>query len=165
LAEVVDARERRTRQFEHYLGLMEFRARRLVKADCFVIFSRRVPPRLHGAVSAQERFVQFAFHTDDFYLDLPDSTLTHVEANRAVAERPGFQFFLGKAPGSRLTTSGRSTRSRGRTSTPRSGRRRRTRPTCSSICGRSRWTPGSRCRLGRSRAAGSGSASLRWGKW
>jgi hypothetical protein len=46
-------------------------------------------------VSAQERFVQFAFHADDFYLDLPDSTLTHTEANRAVAERPGFGFFLG----------------------------------------------------------------------
>lgn len=95
MAEAVDARERRTRQFEHYLGLMEFRARRLVKEDCFVIFSRRVPGRLHGAVSAQERFAQFAFHGDDFYLDLPDSTLTHAEANRAVAERPGFRFFLG----------------------------------------------------------------------
>jgi hypothetical protein len=95
MAEAVDSRERRTRQFEHYLGLMEFRARRLVKADCFVIFSRRVPARLHGAASAQERFVQFAFHADDFYMDLPDSTLTHAEANRAVAERPGFQFFLG----------------------------------------------------------------------
>jgi hypothetical protein len=94
MAEVVDTRERRTRQFEHYLGLMEFRARRLVKADCFVIFSRRVPARLHGAVSAQERFVQFAFHADDFYMDLRDSTLTYAEANRAVAERPGFRFFL-----------------------------------------------------------------------
>ena len=95
MAEAVDPRERRTRQFEHYLGLMEFRARRLVNADCFVIFSRRVPARLHGAVSAQERFAQFAFHADDFFLDLPDSTLTHAEANRAVAERPGFRFFLG----------------------------------------------------------------------
>jgi hypothetical protein len=92
----VDTAERRTRQFEHYLGLMEFRARRLVKADCFVIFSRRVPARLHGAVSAQERFVQFAFHADDFYMDLPDSTLTHAEANRAVVERPGFRFYLGE---------------------------------------------------------------------
>jgi len=94
VAESMDARERRTRQFEHYLGLMEFRARRLVKDRCFVIFSRDVPARLHGAVSAQERFVQFAFQADHFYLDLPDSTLTHAEANRAVAERPGFQFVL-----------------------------------------------------------------------
>ena len=97
MAEAFDARERRTRQFEHYLGLMEFRARRLVKADCFVIFSRRVPARMHGAVSAQERFVQFAFHADDFYMDLPDSTLTHAEANRAVAERPGFRYYLADA--------------------------------------------------------------------
>ena len=95
MADPVDARERRTRQFDHYLGLMEFRARRLVRADWFVIYSRRVPARLPGAVSAQERFGQFAFHADDFYLDLPDSTLTHAEANRAVAERPGFGFFLG----------------------------------------------------------------------
>jgi hypothetical protein len=95
VAEVIDGLERRTRQFEHYLGLMEFRARRLVKADCFVIFSRRVPSRLHGAISAQERFVQFAFQAADFYLDLPDSTLTHLEANRVVTERPGFRFFLG----------------------------------------------------------------------
>jgi len=31
VAETMDARERRTRQFEHYLGLMEFRARLLIE--------------------------------------------------------------------------------------------------------------------------------------
>lgn len=94
MAEAVDARERRTRQFEHYLGLMEFRVLRLVKADCFVVFSRGVPAQLHGAVSARERFVQFAFNAAGFYLDLPDTTLTHAEANRVVADRPGFRFLL-----------------------------------------------------------------------
>lgn len=48
MAQAVDSRERRTRQFEHYFDLMEFRARKLAKEDCFVIFSRRVPARLRG---------------------------------------------------------------------------------------------------------------------
>jgi hypothetical protein len=87
-------RERRIRQFEHYLGLMEHRTLRVMAADCFLIFSRRVPARLRPRIGAGERFVQFAFHAEDFYLDLPDSTLTHEEANRVVAERAGFQFLL-----------------------------------------------------------------------
>src|SRR5262249_49865565 len=57
----------------------------------------RIPAGLRPRISAGERFVQFAFHADDFYLDLPDSTLTHEEANRVVSERAGFQFVLGDA--------------------------------------------------------------------
>jgi hypothetical protein len=89
------ARERRTRQIEHYLGLMEHRTLRLVKADCFLVFSvpaaRAVRPRLGGY---KTRIVQFAFQQSGFYLDLPDTTVTAQEARRAVAERPGFEFAL-----------------------------------------------------------------------
>lgn len=95
MAEDVVARERRTRQFEHYLGLMEHRALRLVKSDCFVVFSVPVPreirPRIGGSKS---RIVQFAFMESGFYLDLPDTALTPEEAKQAIAERPGFEFAL-----------------------------------------------------------------------
>jgi hypothetical protein len=97
VTEVAAERERRIRQFEHYLGLMEHRTLRVVKADCFLIFTGRVPARLLPRVSAGERFVQFAFDAEDFFLDLPDSTLTPEEANRVVSERAGFQFVLGDA--------------------------------------------------------------------
>jgi hypothetical protein len=106
VADDVAARERRTRQFEHYLGLMEHRALRLVKADCFLLFSAPAPralrPRLAGA---KTRIVQFAFRQGGFYLDLPDTTVTPEEAKRAVAERPGFGYALDnpqKRPGERL---------------------------------------------------------------
>jgi len=88
-------RERRTRQFEHYLGLMEHRAVTLQKSDCFVIFSvpiaRQIRRRVGGATS---RCVQYAFLEGGFYLDLPDSTLLPEEAKRIVAERTGFGFAL-----------------------------------------------------------------------
>lgn len=88
-------RERRTRQFEHYLELMEHRTVRLVKSDCFLVFSIPAPyalrPRIGGS---KTRIVQFAFMQSGFYLDLPDTTLTPEEAKRAVAERPGFGFAL-----------------------------------------------------------------------
>lgn len=38
MAEIVSERERRTWQFEHYLALMEPRALRVMKEDCFLIF-------------------------------------------------------------------------------------------------------------------------------
>jgi hypothetical protein len=95
VGEVIDVRERRIRQFQHYLDLMEHRTLRLEKADCFVIFFRRLPAEFRRRVSAGERFVQFAFFADEFHLDLPDTTLTPEEANRAVAERPGLRFVLG----------------------------------------------------------------------
>lgn len=88
-------RERRTRQFEHYLGLMEHRTLGVMKSDCFVVFSvpapREIQPRIGGS---KTRIVQFAFMESGFYLDLPDTTLTPEEAKRAVAERPGFGFAL-----------------------------------------------------------------------
>jgi len=90
-------RERRTRQFEHYIGLMEDRTCRLMKSDCFLIFTvpapRSIRRRLGGATHL---VVQFAFMGDGFYLDLPDTTLTPEQARRAVAERPSFDFALNK---------------------------------------------------------------------
>lgn len=87
--------ERRTRQFEHYIGLMEHRTLRLVKSDCFLVFSvpapRGIRPRIGGS---RVRIVQFAFMETGFYLDLPDTTLLPEEAKRAVRERPGFAFAL-----------------------------------------------------------------------
>jgi hypothetical protein len=94
MAEIVSERERRTRQFEHYLALMEHRALRVMKEDCFLIFFRRVPAALRQRVSAGMRFVQFAFHADIFFLDLPHTTLTPEEADQLIAERPGFHFVL-----------------------------------------------------------------------
>jgi hypothetical protein len=95
VADDVARRERRTRQFEHYLGLMEHRTVRLVKSDCFVVLSvpapRRVRPRIGGS---KTRIVQFAFMESGFYLDLPDTTLTPEEAKRVLDERPGFGFAL-----------------------------------------------------------------------
>ena len=91
-------RERRTRQFEHYIGLLEHRTLRLVKSDCFLVFSvpalRDVRARIGGS---KRRIVQFAFLETGFYLDLPDTTLTTEESKRAVAERPGFGFALNNA--------------------------------------------------------------------
>jgi hypothetical protein len=88
-------RERRTRQFEHYFGLMEHRTLQVVKSDCFVVFSvpapREIRPRIGGS---KTRIVQFAFMKSGFYLDLPDTTLTPEEAKRAVVDRPGFGFAL-----------------------------------------------------------------------
>jgi hypothetical protein len=95
VAHDVEERERRTRQFEHYLGLMEHRTLRLVESDCFLVFSvpapRAVRPRIGGS---KTRIVQFAFMESGFYLALPDTTLTPEEAKRAVAERPGFGYAL-----------------------------------------------------------------------
>ena len=88
-------RERRTRQFEHYLGLMEHRTLRLVKSDCFLVFSvpapRDIRPRIGGS---KTRIVQFAFMESGFYLDLPDTALTPEEAKQVVAERSGFRYAL-----------------------------------------------------------------------
>ena len=88
-------RERRIRQFEHYLSMMQHRTLRLVKSDCFLIFSvpapRSIRPRIGGS---KVRIVQFAFMEDGFYLDLPDTTLTLDEAKRIVAERSGFEYAL-----------------------------------------------------------------------
>jgi hypothetical protein len=92
-----EAWERRIRQFEHYIGLMEHRTLRLVKSDCFLIFSHRAPTRIRPRLGSEDRFVQFAFESEGFLLDLPDTTLTHEEAKRLVTERPGFQFILGDA--------------------------------------------------------------------
>lgn len=94
-AQDVELRERRTRQFEHHLGLMEHRTLHVVKSDCFIVFAvpapREIQPRIGGS---ETRIVQFAFMENGFYLDLPDTTLTLEEAKRTVAERPGFGFAL-----------------------------------------------------------------------
>jgi hypothetical protein len=91
----VTARERRTRQFEHYLGLMEHRTLRLVKADCFLVFSVPAARAIRTHISYQDtRICQFAFQQTGFNLDMPDTVLTACEARRAVAERPGFAFAL-----------------------------------------------------------------------
>jgi hypothetical protein len=88
-------RERRTRQFEHYLGLMEHRTLQLVKSDCFLVFSVPAPRAVRRRVGGSgNRIVQFAFMEDGFYLDLPDTTLTPEEAKQVVAERPGFGYAL-----------------------------------------------------------------------
>ncbi len=98
MGDIEVARERRTRQFEHYLGLMEHRTLRLVKADCFLVFSApaaaAIRPRLGGSTN---RIVQFAFLKSGFYLDLPDTTLTSEEAKQAVSERPDFDFALNRS--------------------------------------------------------------------
>jgi hypothetical protein len=95
VADEVAERERRTRQFEHYLGLMEHRTLRMVKSDCFLVFSvpapRNIGPRIGGS---KTRIVQFAFMEGGFYHDLPDTSITPEEAKRAVAERAGFGFAL-----------------------------------------------------------------------
>jgi len=94
MAAGVEPRARRIRQFEHYLGLMEHRTLRLVKSDCFLVFSvpapREVRPRIGGS---RKRIVQFAFMAAGFYLDLPDTSVTPDEA-RALVQRPGFGFAL-----------------------------------------------------------------------
>jgi hypothetical protein len=88
-------RERRTRQFEHYLGLMEQRTLRLAKSDCFLVFSIPAPRDVRRRIGGStRRVVQFAFMEHGFYVDLPDTTLTPEEARRLVAERPGFDFAL-----------------------------------------------------------------------
>ena len=88
-------RERRTRQFEHYLGLMEHRTLQVVRSDCFVVFSVPAPRVIRARIGGSKtRIVQFAFMESGFYLDLPDTTLTPEEAKRAVAERTGFGFAL-----------------------------------------------------------------------
>jgi hypothetical protein len=98
----VAIRERRTRQFEHYLALMEHRAVRLVKSDCFIVFSVPAPREIRRRIGGSTaRGVQFAFMECGLYLDLPDTTLTPEEAKRVVAERPGFDFAL-KNPQTRL---------------------------------------------------------------
>jgi len=95
VAEIVEARERRTRQFEHYLGLMEHRTLRLVKSDCFLVFSVPAPREIRPRIGdSKTRIVQFAFMESGFYLDLPDTTLTPDEAKRVESERPGFGFAL-----------------------------------------------------------------------
>ena len=97
MAAIPKARERRTRQFEHYLGLMEHRTVRLVRTCCYLIFSVPAPAEIRRRLGgAETRFVQFAFSEHQFYLDLPDVTLTPEEAGRAVAERAGFIFALDK---------------------------------------------------------------------
>lgn len=91
----VKDRERRTRQFEHYLGLMEHRTLRLLESNCFLIFKVPAPREIRRRIGdAKSRIVQFAFMESGFYLDLPDTTLTPEEAKQAVAERPGFAFAL-----------------------------------------------------------------------
>lgn len=73
---------------------MEHRALRLVRSDCFLVFSvpapREVRPRIGGA---KTRIVQFAFSASGFYVDLPDTSVTLQEA-QVVAQRPGFGFAL-----------------------------------------------------------------------
>ena len=97
MADDLVERERRTRQFEHYLGLMEHRTLRLVKSACFLVFSVPAAPAIRPRLGGSDtRFVQFAFSQSGLYLDLPDTTLTPGEAKRAVAERPGFGYALDK---------------------------------------------------------------------
>ncbi len=94
----ISLRERRTRQFEHYLGLMQHRTQRLVKSDCFVVFAVPAPRGIRRRIGGSKtRIVQFAFMENGFYVDLPDTTLTPEEAQQLVAERPGFGFALDNA--------------------------------------------------------------------
>ncbi len=94
MAEGVDPRERRIRQFEHYLGLMEHRTLRLVKSDCFLVFSVRAPREVRARIGGSKtRIVQFAFMSGGFYIDLPDTSITPEDA-RVIAQRPGFEFAL-----------------------------------------------------------------------
>jgi len=94
MAQGVDDRERRTRQFEHYLGLMEHRTLRLVKSDCFLVFSVPAPAAIRPRIGdSKTRIVQFAFMSSGFYLDLPDTSITPEEA-RAAVQRPGFGYAL-----------------------------------------------------------------------
>ena len=97
MTEKPTTRERRIRQFEHYLALMEHRTRHLLKSDSYLVFSVPMPEEIKARVGGSEtRIVQFAFTPTDFYLDLPDTTLTLDEAKHAVATRPGFAFALHK---------------------------------------------------------------------
>ena len=95
MAKNIRTRTRRTRQFEHYLGLMEHRVLRLVKSDCFLIYSIPAPKEIRRRIGGSKtRVVQFAFMDSGFYLDLPDTSVTLDEARQAVDERPGFQYAL-----------------------------------------------------------------------
>jgi hypothetical protein len=94
VGETVSALERRVRQFEHYLRLMEHRALRLRRADAFVIFSKPLTRAEKVQFPGRGRWVQFAFMADYFYMDQPDTALTVAEAHRLIAERPGFAFVL-----------------------------------------------------------------------
>ena len=90
-------RERRVRQFEHYLALMEHRRLQVLKADCFLVFSVPIPDDVKSRMGRSEtRIVQHAFEANDFYIDLPDTTMTLEEAQQAVADRPGFMYALDK---------------------------------------------------------------------
>jgi hypothetical protein len=91
----VPSLERRVRQFEHYLLLMEHRALRLRRADCYVIFSKPLSHEEKVGFPGRGRWVQFAFMKDHFYMDQPDTTLTVMEARRLIVDRPEFAFVLG----------------------------------------------------------------------
>lgn len=95
--EITAVRERRIRQFEHYLGIMEHRTLRLAKSDCFLVFSVRMPREIRMRLGSKTRIVQFAFMKTGFYVDLPDTTLTPDEAKIILATRPGFEFALNRA--------------------------------------------------------------------
>jgi hypothetical protein len=95
MAKAVSDLERRTRQFEHYLGLMEHRTLNLASSDCYLMFKAPMPSELQQRLGGDSRLVQLAFMEDGFYLDLPDTTLTPEEAQEIVA-RPGFYYALNK---------------------------------------------------------------------
>jgi hypothetical protein len=96
MEETASGLERRTRQFEHYLGLMQHRTFNLVGSDCFLVFEAPMPSELQMRLGGESRLVQFAFMEDSFYLDLPDTTLTPEEA-KALVTRPGFYYALAES--------------------------------------------------------------------
>ncbi len=76
---------------------MQHRTLQLVKADCFLVFSIPAPEEVRPRIGNSEtRIVQFAFSSDGFYLDLPDTSITLAEAKQLVSTRPGFRFALDK---------------------------------------------------------------------
>jgi hypothetical protein len=90
----VGALERRIRQFEHYLGLMEHRALRLRRTDCYVNFAKPQSRAEKLQFPGRWRYVQFGFSANYFLMIQPDTTLTDAEAQRLVRERQGFAFAL-----------------------------------------------------------------------
>ena len=87
-------RARRERQFLHYIELVGYRTRCLVKSDCLLVFSVPMPLQVRRRLDAKSRIIQFAFMADSYYLDLPDSTMTPEEFRRVVKERPDFEYAL-----------------------------------------------------------------------
>lgn len=87
-------RERRIREFAHYLKGMTQQAE---KGNCYIIFDvqRGQGDKAVGKMprGITDRFVQLWFYSKGgFFLELPNTTLTAKEAKVILRDKPGFSF-------------------------------------------------------------------------